>query len=67
MDELWTARRFAAWKYETDEPTQGQVNTVLKMCQRGTLPAVKIGREWRIDTRQILEKVRNGSKKSGAA
>ena len=54
---LWSVGKFAKWKYETDEPTKAQHNTVLHMCQEGTLPAVKIGREWRIDVRKILEGV----------
>lgn len=55
MDDLWTARRFAMWKYGTREPTKGQVQTVMRMCQDGKLPAAKVGREWRIDVSKILE------------
>lgn len=60
MDHLWTVRRFARWKYGTDEPTIAQENTVRRMCQRGTLPAVKVGKEWRVDTAEIMEGVRHG-------
>lgn len=60
MDHLWTIRRFARWKYETDEPTVAQENTVRHMCQRGVLPAVKVGREWRVDTAEILKGVGYG-------
>ena len=60
MDDLWTVRRFAKWKYGTDEPTKAQENSIRHMCQDGTLPAAKVGREWRIDTMRILEGVRNG-------
>ena len=55
MDSLWTVKRFARWKYECDEPTKGQLNSVERMCRNGTLPARKIGREWRVDVHAILE------------
>lgn len=61
MDELWTIRHFARWRYdlpESKEPTKGQLNTVTKMCRDGTVPAVKVGTQWRIDTRKILEGAR---------
>lgn len=60
MDDLWSVKRFAKWKYETEEPTKAQLNSVARMCQRGTLPAGKVGSEWRIDTAEILKGVRNG-------
>ena len=54
---LWTVEKFARWKYDTDAPTKAQRNMVTRMCQQGRLPAVKVGREWRIDVRKILEGV----------
>ena len=60
MEHLWSIHRFARWKYETDEPSKAQENYVRRMCQHGTIPAVKIGGQWRIDTMAILEGVRNG-------
>ena len=53
MDELWTAKRFCRWQFELDddaEPTKSQMNTIYYMCRSGSLPAVRVGREWRIDT-----------------
>ena len=61
MDSLWTVRRFAAWKYGVDEPTDSQTNTVRWMCTNGKLPSVRIGKEWRIDVRRILEGVTGGN------
>lgn len=58
MDQLWTVERFCRWRYELPdgaEPTKSQIGTVEKMCRAGTLPAMKVGRQWRIDTRKILE------------
>ena len=60
MDDLWSVIRFCKWKYDTEEPTKAQRNSVMKMCRNGVLPAVKVGREWRIDTAEILRGVRNG-------
>ena len=63
MDNLWSVKRFCRWRYDLDEgatPTKGQVNTVEKMCRDGVLPAVQVGRQWRIDTRKIMEGVTNG-------
>ncbi|MBQ6491090.1 MAG: helix-turn-helix domain-containing protein [Atopobiaceae bacterium] len=31
------------------------MNTVERMCRDGVLPAVRVGRQWRIDTRKIME------------
>ena len=62
LDDLWTVRRFARWKYELgpdEEPSKPQMNSVERMCKEGTLPAVKVGREWRIDTAEILRGVRH--------
>lgn len=61
VDNLWSIKRFARWRYELPdgaEPTKGQLNTVTKMCREGTVPAVKVGTQWRIDTRKILEGAR---------
>ena len=55
MGYLWTVRKFAAWKYGTDEPTRANVKTVNDMCREGKLPARKVGKEWRINVRMILE------------
>ena len=55
MDSLWTVKRFARWKYETDEPTKAQINVVGRQCKDGTLPARKVGKQWRIDVAKILE------------
>ena len=55
MASLWTTAKFASWKFGVDEPTAAQVNTVIRMCQDGVLPAAKVGREWRIDVSKILE------------
>lgn len=60
MDDLWTIKRFCRWKYETEEPTKAQLNSISAMCREGKLPAVKLLGEWRIDTSKILEGVRNG-------
>lgn len=63
MEHLWSIRRFARWRYELPdfvEPTKSQMNAVTKMCRDGVLPALKVGRQWRIDTRKILEGVKNG-------
>lgn len=67
MDDLWTVKRFAKWKYETDEPTKAQINTVIRMCRNGVIPAGKVGKEWRIDTAEIVRGVRDGSQKDDAA
>jgi len=59
MDDLWDVKRFCRWKYGLDgEPSKSQKNTVSQMCRDGTLPAVKVGAKWRIDTSQILKEVR---------
>ena len=60
MDCLWTVKRFARWKYETDEPSKSNINQVGRMCVEGKLPAVKVGGQWRIDVRQILKGVSGG-------
>ena len=60
MDDLWTAERFAKWKYETDEPTKSQIVCVYQWCRDGRLPATKVCGQWRIDTSQILRGARNG-------
>ena len=67
MDDLWTVKRFCRWKYETEEPTKAQVNVVARMCKDGTLPAVKVGREWRIDTAEIMRGARNEDGKTSDA
>ena len=67
MEDLWTVKRFAKWKYETDEPTKSQINTVIRMCRDGVLPAAKVGKQWRIDTAEILKGVRNVNEKNDAA
>lgn len=62
MDYLWTIKRFCRWRYELPdgaEPTKGQINTVSKMCREGVLPAVRVGNQWRIDTKRIMEGVAN--------
>lgn len=58
MDDLWTVRRFARWKYELPdgtEPKKSQVNTVTKLCRDGKLPAMKLCGEWRIDVSEIMK------------
>lgn len=67
MDDLWTVKRFCRWKYETEEPTKAQLNVVSRMCKDGTLPAVKVGKEWRIDTAEILRGARNADDKTSDA
>ena len=67
VDDLWTVKRFAKWKYETDEPTKAQINTVIRMCRNGVIPAGKVGKEWRIDTAEIMRGVRDGNQKDDAA
>ena len=64
FDDLWTVRRFCKWKYETDFPTKAQINAVSRMCLDGTLPAMKVGREWRIDTAEIMRGERNEEDKT---
>lgn len=62
MENLWSIRRFCKWRYELPdgaEPTKGQLNSVTRMCREGTLPAVKVGKQWRIDTGKIIEGVKN--------
>ena len=62
MDYLWTIKRFCRWRYELpdgEEPTKGQINTVSKMCREGVLPAVRVGNQWRIDTKRIMEGAAN--------
>ena len=58
MNSLWTVRKFAKWKYETDEPTKAQLNVVARQCFDGVLPAVKFGKEWRIDTYELLKELK---------
>jgi len=63
MDDLWSVKRFCRWRYELAdgvEPTKSQENIVTKMCRDGTLPAVKVGAQWRIDTSRILEDAKHG-------
>jgi excisionase family DNA binding protein len=36
-------------------------NTVYKMCREGTLPAVKIGKEWRIDRERLAKFMEGGT------
>ena len=55
MDSLWTVRRYAKWKHETDAPTKAQENYIRRQCAEGQLPAVKWGNEWRIDMMALLE------------
>ena len=55
MARPWTTTRFARWKFDVDKPSKAQVNTVIRMCQDGVLPAAKVGKEWRIDVGKILE------------
>ena len=58
MDHLWSIKRFCRWRYELADdavPTRGQVNTVERMCRDGVLPAVRVGRQWRIATRTSME------------
>lgn len=55
MASLWTVKRFCRWKYDTDEPTKAQLNTVYKMCAEKKLPVLKYGREWRIDIDEFLK------------
>ena len=67
FDDLWTVRRFSKWKFETEEPTKAQINVVTRMCRNGTLPAMKIGKEWRIDTAEIMRGARNEDGKTSDA
>lgn len=39
-------------------------NTVYKMCRQGVFPAVKIGKEWRIDRDKLYEFMKEGVKKT---
>lgn len=55
MQSLWTVKKFACWKFETENPSTSQLTTVCRMCKNGTLPAAKIGKEWRIDVANIME------------
>lgn len=61
MGYLWPVRKFAAWRYGVDEPSKAKENTVRAMCRDGKLPSVKVGGEWRIDVRKILEGVKGGN------
>ncbi len=36
-------------------------NTIYKMCREGTLPAVKIGKEWRIDRKKLAKFMEGGT------
>lgn len=58
MSDLWTVNDFARWKYGIpaglDVP-KAKRNAVSRMCLNGTLPAKKVGKEWRINTRRFLE------------
>lgn len=67
MDDLWSVKRFCRWCYECDEPTAGQVVSVQRMCRDGTLPAVKVGRAWRIDTTEIMKGVEDARERKGGA
>lgn len=60
MGWLWTVKKFAAWKYDVEEPSKSNVKTVNDMCRDGKLPCVKLGREWRINVREILEGAKSG-------
>lgn len=62
MDDLWSVRRFCRWFYELPEgvePSKSQVNMIGRKCANGTLPAVKIGKKWFVDTAEIIKEVRN--------
>lgn len=63
MDCLWSVKRFARWLYElddADEPSKSQINYIGHMCKDGKLPAVKVGKKWRIDVRRILNGGKHG-------
>lgn len=63
MDDLWTIKRFCRWRYDLPddaEPTKAQENTVSQMCRDGTLPAKKVFGQWRVDTSEILRRVKHG-------
>jgi len=64
MANLWTVKKFAKWKYRDElekrgleEPTKAQVNVVTRQCLNGILPAKKIGKEWRIDVRELVKEL----------
>jgi excisionase family DNA binding protein len=43
---------------EAAEVLRSHPNTIYKMCRSGKLPAIKVGREWRIDKSQLDEYVK---------
>ena len=45
---------------EVAEILKVHTNTVYKMCRQGVLPAVKIGKEWRIDKDKLAEFMEEG-------
>lgn len=65
MDHLWTVKRFCRWKYGLEvgqEPTLSQVHIVERMCKKKLLPATKVGKEWRIDTSEILKELEHAKR-----
>lgn len=59
MDHLWPLDRFSRWFYQTDAPTKGERDELTKMCRERRLPAVKLGRKWFVDTREILKEAQH--------
>ncbi|MBQ9002170.1 MAG: hypothetical protein IJ087_09985 [Eggerthellaceae bacterium] len=50
MPVVMSARQFAKWHYECDEPTVTQMNTVNMQCRDGSIRhAEKVGRKWFIN------------------
>ena len=50
MDVIMDTTQFCRWKYDVDEPTQAQRNSVTRMCVDGTIRnAEKIGKSWHIN------------------
>jgi excisionase family DNA binding protein len=50
--------------HEVAEMLKSHTNTVYKMCRQGVLPAVKIGKEWRIDSDKFLKFMEHGVRKA---
>ena len=46
--------------HEAAEILKAHTNTVYKMCRQGVLPAVKIGKEWRIHSEKFAEFMERG-------
>lgn len=55
MDGFWHIGRWCEWRWGKGYP-KWRRDEVSRKCREGTMPAVKVGRDWFIDTKAIREK-----------